>query len=212
MRVSNETNWRTDQLKKLAMEVAYNELSLTTEGRKNLKIKFHHKGTVAFRGTPEWPGGIRIKLDKDSVLKQSLAQKIAWGIGVAVGLRARDLKGLTKYSWLPKDYMPCYQWANKFPIALKPPKPEESEEVTAEKKQTTERAGRMSDVTWAMGRVERWERILNNAMTKLMAWKKELKRAERKLAEVQTTVILESVGKPTYGRKFRKPESEIAEA
>src|ERR1019366_954782 len=98
MRVINETNWRTDQLKKLAMEVAYRESSLSTDGRKGLKIKFGFESTKVFRGNQRLPGSIRIKVPRTTKFysptgyaalmgfeaRVELAQTLTWVIGIAV--------------------------------------------------------------------------------------------------------------------------------
>lgn len=214
MRVINETNWRTDQLKKLAMEVAYRESSLFIEGRKNLKITFRsNKSTRVLRGYSAVPGWVRIKIPKipDYVpgvewtmaleRRIKLAQTLTWAIGIAVGLRGKDMNGLPKYSFDP-NYR-GFDWVDKFPIEQKVPTPKFEKEVT---KVNSELERRRKEVEVARNRVEQWEKRSVACFTKILSWRREVKRAEKKLAEVQTTVVLEPEGKPTNGRKFRKPE------
>lgn len=226
MRVTNETNWRTDQLKKLAMEVAYRESSLSTEGRKRVKIKFHSGSTRALRGTSTYPGWIRVKVPSlklseednvpgiqwrlDSPAMVRLAQNLTCGIGVAVGLRGKDMSGLPKYNFSPEN-IGLWDWVKRFPVEQKVPTPKFEKEVTVETKMNSERLERQKEVRRAEARVYFWERTLQRSMEQLTDWKKRLKRAEKKLTEVQTTVILEPEGKIMTGRKFRKPELEVAE-
>jgi hypothetical protein len=199
MRVTNETKWSTADLKKLAMEVAYRETALTTEGRKNLKIEFWHGSTGAWRRSPNRPGRIRIKLPRPLVADEplgfearvALTQTLSWGIGAAIGMRQREMAGLTKYTFgLSAESFTFWEWVRDFPITQKPVKkvdpfffPEQS-------------------VKSAQMSVERWERKLKLAMTKLGMWKRELKKRENKLRCLEKPVEPNSL---VSSRKFRKP-------
>ncbi len=219
MRVFNETNWRTDQLKKLAMEVAKRESSLSTEGRKNLKIEFGSRPSRVWPRSYLSGSKVRIKVPRPLVeyepmgfeCRVGITQILTWAIGIWVGLRGKDMNGLSKYcfgSGLDRNgNISSWDWVQEFPVGQKEPKAKK--EVTAEMMATTERMRTTYEVRQTQKKLDYWNRRMMLSMTMVRKLQGVLKRAEKKLAEVQTTLILEPEGKPMNSRKFRKPESEV---
>ena len=214
MRVYNETGWSTSQLKRLALEVAGRESSLTKVGRARMSVRFWSKASQVYRGMPASPGLVRVKVSSPIIpgeemvvnRKIELAQTLTWGIGVAVGLRAKDMDGLSKYTFDLNNNTGMWNWVQNFPIAPKEPRLKLEKEVTVEK-ESSRIVDRRMEVEMATKRLAFWQKRMEMDFYKMKKWQNALKRAEKRLAEVQQTVVLETASStPKNGRKFRKPE------
>lgn len=203
MRVTNETNYQTSQLRKLALFIAKRERLLTDIGRGNLRIKFVDRGTRAWRGSTVNPGSVQVGvLSEGGVLvKEELARAIAWAIGVSVGLKNKDMNGLSKY-WPGQDSIDYYSLVvDAFPIAVKPPV---AKPVKAAPSIELKRKRLQVQAIVYKNKLAQWERQLDRSMAKIKEYRKRWAMAEKALLELNVQV-LETVedAKPGIGRKFR---------
>ena len=162
--VVNETHWRTDQLRKIAMAAAQKEL--TVAQRKKMTVYFRHsrKGWYGHRHTGSAylnSNAITVNLPKEGAVPWKVAYICVHEYAHTKGFRHKDINGLAKYDWNAKGCEEWYEWAKDFPLEKKPP--EKKKRKTADDK-----------LAHYEKLVAQWETKLKRAQTYVRKYKKKV--------------------------------------
>jgi len=180
MKITNETHWRTDQLKKIIQRVAKVELADCPAYQKRaLRIeivytrpadwvsdKTYSTGRASVGGT--W---VKLRIPREKIDHTDFAYVVGHEFGHTRGLRHDRMNGRRAYDRSVAGNREMYSWAEEYPIDRKPVKEKPSLDVI--------QAIRASRTELAIGR---WQVKLKRAQTALKKLNKRARYYEKVLA------------------------------
>jgi hypothetical protein len=173
MKIKNETRWRTDQLRRIIIRIAREELS--PEKRKALVIRIAYRGK---RSPTGWTTGnayvggwyMTIFLNAHIVNRPDFALTVAHEMAHIRGLHHKQMNGRRSYDHRVAGAYEMYAWANEYPVELCEKNRRVVEDVQAKR------------YALVMNRVEAWTKKLKRAQTALETLAKKQKYYELALA------------------------------
>lgn len=189
MKLSNETVWRTDQLRALIARVAEEELDpeirrrLLVEIRPGRRRYIHGRAGLGGAHVRLWlpapvTRSLRESADGRPVRRLLNAARLAFVVAHELahcrGMDHRKMRGNPRYSWV-EGWEAFYGWAAEIAIEPQPAPPRPGLA-----------ARRQARVEHARALLARWERAARLAARRAQRWRRRLRAAERRLAEAAT--------------------------
>jgi hypothetical protein len=192
VKIVNSTHWRTDHLRAFISRLVKEELCDRPQAQKILTVyvKYTRPGPrrAAINPDEAWAngeywkhggyssgcatiGGFRmtIRLPKNHIPdKIDFAAVLGHELAHVRGLRHRDMRGAARYNRIG-NWREIYAWGNELPLEIEPPKPKPNR---ASKAVEREKSARRS--------LEKWQRRLKLAKTKVRFYSTKVKYYDRK--------------------------------
>lgn len=185
MKITNETYWRTEHIRALALAVARRQLMDPAQIDAMVIHVRWRKGRrlgEAFIGCS--PGKMTrtmwLFMDRDKIDPMELAHTIGHEIGHQKGLTHRQMKGRPSYTYAP-GWRDVYAWAAAFPVEqrpvrVRPIKPAPSQLEVAQTRYAE-----------AAAKVKTWETKVKRAQTMLKKWQRRARLRQSKIAASAAT-------------------------
>lgn len=176
MKIKNESNWQTNDLRKLITEVCRREL-LDTDFRKRLVVEVEDQklgGWCLGKGSyyQKW---IKLFIPKGNTVDSvQLAKVIAHELAHTQGVRHKSLSKTRRYGWV-KGWREEWAWAGQYVVRSKETKraPKPTREDRAAKKLEN-----------AQSRLEQWERKVRLARNRERKWRGKVKYYQGRIAAI----------------------------